>query len=475
MHERENMKFSPKWLFFIVPLFYIFFNSAYGKTNEVSTQQQNNSSFITVSDFHFNPLHACQEQIIPCPALQELQYSQVEDWNRILEKYDQRPIQYKEDTNYLLLKSSFNALEKLNKKVHPQFVIVLGDMFPHDFRRLFIKYSGDQQEKDFKKFAAKTMQFLAVELGRIFSNIDVYFVVGNHDTDDENNAAPIEFFKTIGPYWKKLITQADTASFNKDFMTGGYYIIDLPQNNNHRLIILNSILFSNHAEGDEVDFLAKKQLAWLDFQLKNASLQNKKVLIAGHIPMAIDVNAILETTPITVEAMWKTKYSDSFVKILKKYSHTVVGILMGHLHIDGFEIMKSSATTLIPVIQTPSISPIYDNNPAFKLIIYDKNSLSLKNFITYFYNIHQSKWKKEYDFNEIYQPDCRGCDLIHGMLRLKQYNKLSEYYKYFYAVSEDAKPITKGYWLPFYWCQIYGLQEDDYKNCIALVKKQYRD
>jgi UDP-2,3-diacylglucosamine pyrophosphatase LpxH len=424
--------------------------------------------FLAISDIHFNPLTACEHQAVPCDTLQKLEKHDVSDWGRILGADDISKPTRGNDTNYSLLQSTIRAASRTELANPQQFIILLGDMLPHQFRELFIKYSGDSSAQGYSAFAVKTMQYVAYEFKTHLQYTSVYFVPGNHDVDEDRDYVPSSFFEKITTAWQDLIKDPKVKNqFQQQFPHAGYYAIDL---DDFELIVLNSNLFSTDITEKSVIVTARAELFWLRNKLKEAAIKHRKVIIAGHKPMAIDVNASLESTPIKINALWKKEFSDTFLNILNQYPDVVAGVVMGHLHIDGFELIHLNNHKNIPMIQIPAISPIYFNQPGLKLILYDTSTLQLSNMQTALYKMHDAtdefEWVEEYDFNEIYQPDCVKCTLVEGMQRLNATNELAKSYQKFYAVSEDAMPITKGFWSPYYWCATQAFTAEDYKQCI---------
>ena len=87
--------------------------------------------------------------------------------------------------------------------------------------------------------------------------------------------------------------------------------------------------------------------------------------------------------------------------ILQQSPAPIVGLLVGHTHMDTFQIIDGTmGKPPIPVIFTPSISPIDGNNPGFKILTLSPD-LGLTDFDTYFYPIDHlpNAWQKEYNFN----------------------------------------------------------------------------
>lgn len=426
--------------------------------------------FLTMSDIHFDPFIACYgPKKRPCPLIQELRKAPASAWSAILSKTDKASPQYRQDTNYTLLTSGLAAAKKAAAEKEVRFVLALGDFLGHDYRNLYKKYSGDASRGGFESFARKTMQFIANELEQTFPAISVYPVIGNNDSyhrdyiSDPNGA----FFHDTQKAWSQLIKDKNNrAQMQKTFGFGGYYsVIAEP---GLRLVMLNTVLFSTKARGKATEAAAEQELNWLHQELQKAKEQNQRVIIAMHIPVGIDVYASLRIHLFRLIELWKTKYSDRYQAELKQFAPQIAGIFAGHLHSDWFQILTfKDSKDEIPVTGTPSISPIFGNNPGFKIYSYSSDTFELDDFVTYYYPINEHKpWRVEYDFNRIFQPNCQDCPIIHSMKLLKQTGNLSEQYKLFYAVSTHSQPI-KEKWSPYYWCAIHDINASDYQRCLG--------
>ena len=100
----------------------------------------------------------------------------------------------------------------------------------------------------------------------------------------------------------------------------GLYIIAL---NTNYWTTLNSQLTNTSSEAYQ---LGQEQFIWLNTTLSNLTIQNKKVLISGHIPPG---------------GFWLTGYWTIFRKIMTLYPNTVIASFFGHTHVDQFTIVRS--------------------------------------------------------------------------------------------------------------------------------------
>ncbi len=425
--------------------------------------------FLNLTDIHFDPFVSCENKT-PCPLIQQLQHAPSEQWEMILASNDKSSPRYRQDTNNPLLISALTTAKKTAALYGIQFVLLPGDLLGHEYRTYYMKYAKDATRAGYQSFVRKTYAFLIGELAKTFPTTDVYAAVGNNDSyqGDYISKPSGAFFRENAVLWSQLIkNKTNRAAMQKQFTANGYYAVDLTKPDNLRLIVLNTNLFSANARGANIDAAANEELDWLHNQLKLATEKHQQVMIAMHIPTGIDVYASIRIRLFTLVELWKTAYTMRFQMELQQFAPTIVAIFAAHLHSDWFQILTYGKDE-IPVIGTPSVSPIFGNNPGFKIFTYSPALHQLTNYITYYFPLHSNAvWRKEYDFARIYQPQCQPhCSILHGMSLLHETGLLANYYKYFYAVSTESQPITTE-WYPYYWCAIRKIDAQSYKSCLG--------
>ncbi len=68
--------------------------------------------------------------------------------------------------------------------------------------------------------------------------------------------------------------------------------------------------------------------------------------------------------------MWQPKWTSQFQTLLAKYEGTVIVSLAGHTHTDDFRLLNSSGAKPEFVLISPAISPVYRQNPAFRVVTF---------------------------------------------------------------------------------------------------------
>jgi hypothetical protein len=405
--------------------------------------------------------------------VQLLREANVSKWPAILSEYDKSKPAFRLDTNYGLLKSTLTAARKAALADHAKFVVVLGDFLGHDYRKYYRKYASDPSHQGYDAFVGKTLQFITNGIAAAFPDISVYSVVGNNDTYSRDYASRINggFFHDAANAWSSLIKDGKNRSaMQKTFPYAGYYAIN--RDGEHlKLIVLNSVLFSHKAKGDGVDVAAKRELVWLHKELADAKAHKQKVLIAMHIPVGIDVYATLRVRLFTLIEFWKPEYTRQFKADLSEYRQQVVGVLSGHMHSDWFQIMTFDDGGEIALTGTPAVSPVFGNNPGFKIYQYSYANNQISDFYTYYFPINeQQEWGLGYEFNRIYQPHCHLCSVIDGMKKLQSSSAARSNYIHLYTVGKgsEMQPIS-AQWDPYYRCFIENQEASTYKKCLGAI------
>lgn len=153
-----------------------------------------------------------------------------------------------------------------------------------------------------------------------------------------------------------------------------------------RVLSINTIIYSvNHCnqgpypnciaveanDADPTDPLG--QFAWLEQRLNAADVAGAKVYILGHIPPTIESYG-------PRHSFWKQPYIDAFLNVTSQWGAVIEGLLFGHLHSDEWRGGPSLDAVGQPILISSSITPIYDNNPSFKVVSYDRDSKAILDY-----------------------------------------------------------------------------------------------
>jgi hypothetical protein len=189
-----------------------------------------------------------------------------------------------------------------------------------------------------------------------------------------------------------------------EFSTAGYYALDIPAHPGVRLVVLNSVLFSKKSEGARSANAAVQQLDWLRQQLQAAKDHHQQVLIALHIPPELDVYLMQRIRLFSFRQFWQQPYLDRFREELAEFYPEVAGILAGHVHYDWMQSLNIDNHPAVPVMGVQSISPVFGNEPGFKVFYFDEANDRFIDYYAYSYSLRsQDAWSVAHVFQGVGQ------------------------------------------------------------------------
>lgn len=199
-----------------------------------------------------------------------------------------------------------------------------------------------------------------------FGNNDVFEDYVLPITSTFQNNTYLDF---IAQHWSSRLSLEELTDVKK----GGFYEREVADG----LVILslNTVVYSVYhcnygppqlcTSPDDGDPFG--QFTWLESKLQAARLNENKVYLLGHIPPIIG--------SYSHNPMWRSNFVDSFLSIVSSYEDVIVTMLFGHVHSDEFRTASSSQFNLsVPILMSSAVTPIYANNPSFKVFRYDKES-----------------------------------------------------------------------------------------------------
>ena len=127
-----------------------------------------------------------------------------------------------------------------------------------------------------------------------------------------------------------------------------------------------------------------------------------------HIPPGIDgygsVHNHESSCAANIVPMWVPEWTVKFDSLLLNYQGTIAASFAGHTHTDDFRVIRDGSDAKAFVLIDPPISPVYDQNPAFR--VFDVSGSEVRDQTTYYLtNLttagakQRGKWKKEYTFS----------------------------------------------------------------------------
>lgn len=173
-----------------------------------------------------------------------------------------------------------------------------------------------------------------------------------------------------------------------------------------RLICLNTVMYTHGftvADGSNKEADRADQMTWLGDQLAEAVRMQEKVYIAMHVPPGTDAfsgNPMWDTQPVN--------WLPFFLSLTTKYQSSIAGIFYGHTHMDEMRRLYDSTGKQVTevAISCPGVSPLFSNNPGFKVITYNPASKEVMDFTTYYTKPTANSWGSNvYSFNSVFGGD----------------------------------------------------------------------
>lgn len=365
--------------------------------------KNNTIKFIHWSDIHYDPFY---NETVPSKFFCRQQLALESD--NYLAPYGRIGC----DSPLNLVENTLNAMKNITEDEEIKFMLLTGDLSGH---RMWTNFSG----------ADKVLDNIAIVSSKVhstFPKIPVFPVIGNNDLPGHyvlpNSTS--DWYKKLLTFWSPLILCSGCPGYTRNlirervlqetFLEGGYYNTSIADG---KIVVLalNSLYWSLAVERSvETDRKALKQLVWLEEQLMLARDHGQKAILISHIPAGVDT--------YSEKAYWFSNYTDVYVTIVaRNYSNLIIGQFFAHTHKDDYRLHSFSSNISFSqhdplmsfLLLAPAISPVYHNNPAFRMLSLDVEKLSLIDFTQYFMDLVMATefsnpvWQLDYTFSEKYK------------------------------------------------------------------------
>jgi hypothetical protein len=430
------------------------------------------SDVLVLTDIHFNPLadKALAEPLAAAPA---------EEWPTILDRGNERMSNYSEDSDWKLLRAT---LDELQTQKQPNVVLIAGDFLAHDFRKIFDGSVAAHDDAAYRRFVAKTMRFLALELEHAVPRTPILPALGNNDSDCGDYA-----IRPGGPYHADteaivagMIGPAAGEDFARSWAALGTYAVDDPTQPRFRVIALNDNYFSTHyrnscgGEGDGNP--ARATIAWLSRALADAAAVQRKVILLYHIPPGTDAFATArhDACPVTPAPLLAEPYAGELHALMQRYRDTIVANIAGHLHTDAFRVLRSGDTLFGFVMITPAISPIFGQNPSFRRFTLGEDGTISAVDTYYVANLGDAvagampQWRAEASFERSWNLprfDTAGLETLYR--RLSSSAAAQQRWIQTYGVQGPASAAVTLQNFSVYRCSVGSDQSSDFARCLC--------
>ncbi len=447
---------------------------------------------LITSDLHFNPF-------ADATLVGDLIAAEPAGWEAILNRSALTGYSpYAQDTNWPLLRSALDAMH--STEPDPALVMITGDFLAHGFPQKYQKITQDNDRAHYRAFVLKTVEFIALEVRERFKATEVLITPGNNDDEcgDYDIAADGPFLSDTAALARDLAHADD--QFSHDWKALGSYAVPHPSARRVRIVSLNTVFFSNKylassfqracatVDSDAAD----RTLKWLESELSNAKKAHEKVWLMFHIPPGIDGYATmmqyakLLLSPGTqpedlcakaIVPMWKPEWTSKFDALLEEYHDTIEAVFAGHTHTDDFRVIGADGAPTTFILIDPPVSPIYYQNPAFRVVTFLTNGEILDQSTYFLTNLEAASkstpgiWALEYRFSEQWHQKRMAASGL-GALdhRIQDDPETRSQWLKLYNVSSTAVHVpAEG--VPFLSCAIGSLDPASYQKCYCPVRE----
>jgi sphingomyelin phosphodiesterase acid-like 3 len=417
---------------------------------------------LLISDIHLDPLAdpAIVKRLVAAP---------VSEWEAILESSQQKPFSaYGSDTNYRLFVSTLAAAVAQEPF---DYVVFTGDALRHNFSPAFVAAGGTSDQ--FPEFAAKTEAFVVQELQEKLK-VPVVAALGNDDSSCGDYQIPPDspFLATTA---SQLTVLGAAPEAKSTFQMGGFYSIAHPTVANLDIIVLNTVFWSTSYKscapnsGDP----GEAEIEWLGWKLYSARLLHHGVTLVMHIPPGMDAYSSSHGQCQQPVSFWQPQYSVEFSNLMRTYSDVVQLAFAGHIHMDDFRIVggdqPSPGPPSLPLRITPSVSPIFKNDPAFSVMAYSPMTASVSDITTFFLALSSQmpSWSKEYKFDDAYGVSSfSAANLLTIAAAIRSGDGSARAtFEHNYAVSAPSPIHSSNF--SFYSCAQSYFTAASYSNCVC--------
>lgn len=364
------------------------------------------------------------------------------------------------DTNYPLLVLALGSIQ-LELGASP-FLLFTGDLLGHGIPQRYFAANGSTSVAPMLAFTNKVVSFVTQQIRAAAGELPVFFAVGNCDSYTGYGPDSTFLANNSDAFFTTMLNGvANSQDFQSSFTAGGYYAAE-PSGANVMVIGLNTIMFSplvQNKDGSENNQAAvSAELTWLDAKLASAQAAGKKVWLLMHAPPGADEGATAASVQsngqiAAATMMWEANYQAQFLLVLAKYPGVVTLTLAGHTHMDEYRVM--SASNVVEIV--PGISPIFSNDPAYKIFRMGGSTLAPTDYTALNYDLTTSpnQFNGFYTYSQKFAiADSLTNSLIELFPRLATDPEWQALYREnFYSGNNSANSVTNLNW-PVYWSGI---------------------
>ncbi len=302
-----------------------------------------------------------------------------------------QPAPYHTDSNWALVRSALERMHTVDPD--PGVVFIAGDFLAHRWADK-VHAAGFASSED---QALATMRRIAAAFGERFPKAQFVVTVGNNDDPcgDYRTAPGTAYMQKLARIWGPLVDRHGAApDFVRDFSRTGAYAARLPIPG-LKAVEIDDIYWSfvyrpcGAAQNPDP---GRVQQQWLERQ---TATRGSRSILLMHIPPGADPVSTMLTHRFLIVPFTADRWSSAYERFARSNKRRIAFALAGHVHRDEFRILGG-----VPMLVAPSISPIYDNNPAFLTIDVAPDG-TLHDYRNYAYQDYSGTWVPPVDFDAL--------------------------------------------------------------------------
>ena len=326
---------------------------------------------------------------------------------------------------------------------HPAVIVLGGDMLAHHFPDL-----AREAHVHVEDAVLQTDRSIAQDLNAAYPQAQALVALGNNDDPcgDYRSETNGTFEQDLARIWEPLVNRRGAApDFLAQFDRGGYYTARLPVRSGEA-IVLNSVFWSIVYSGGCLSHPKNPggaELSWLQSELSGLPAGANAVLVM-HIPPGYDPEATLATRRLLAFPFLNGGANRSFIDTVRNHQRVIREIIGAHTHRYDFRVVGE-----VPMLIASSVSPVYNNNPAFYDVTVDANG-SIDDVVPYAYHLLDGQFVREPSFRTMYAIPAFSTAQLEGVAaRIQSDASTRDIWKRAYGVWSWRVGDLDIHWLPF--------------------------
>jgi hypothetical protein len=278
---------------------------------------------------------------------------------------------------------------------NPSVVLLGGDMLAHHFPTV-----AAEAHVPVETAVLATNARIARDLGALYPRAQFLVAQGNNDDPcgDYKSETDGAFQRALARIWEPLVNRNRAApDFPAQFARGGYYTTRLPFKGG-QAIVLNSVFWSIVYTGgclSRPHDPGRTELAWLDHTL-SALPGNANAIVLMHIPPGYDAESTMIAHRFLAVPFLNGGAERQFLQTMQTHGGAIREIFGAHTHRYDFRIASG-----VPIFIASSVSPVYNNNPAFFDVTVDERG-AIVDIVPYAYHLFDGSYQREPSFRSMY-------------------------------------------------------------------------